>query len=730
MNRAYHVFEPTKRAEPIIFWACVLLTVPAVLSAESTLKSLRMNKYYIAGPQAGEDRQLWLERLRVHRQRVRSGDVPLDRSIYDRGDLGWAAKAYSCHFTFMFDRSLYDPDKGEYTLDAFLDEGIREFGGYDMILLWQGYPRLGVDERNQFDFYRDMPGGLAGLRDLVRRAYERGVKVSIDYNPWDVGTRRAGKSDEQALAELVQAIEADAVFLDTMPVGSSVLREAIDKVRPGVVFVPEIYPPVTQLAMCSASWAQGLEKPDPPCLLRLKWIEPRHMQYQIRRWDPSHTGEIESAFFNGSGMLIWENIFGTYNPWIIQDRRIWRQAVGILRHFADNFTSDAWDPFYPTFADALFAHRWPGDKATLYTLLNLGQPIQDGPLLQVSHNSSGLVYYDLWSGRPLTTKPNGRYVSLIGSIDRLGCILAINKSDVDPSLKELLDCQRQLAGQHIPKVDGRNHARSVIEPEPVKRTKPVSADQDLPGMAFVPGGKFRMTIRHRARECGCYPDPGTPEEKWAESLFGWQMKGLHDYEVEVNPFFIDAAEVSNAQFKQFLESSGYRPEHAENFLKHWPNGKMPSELAEHPVVYVDIDDARAYAKWAGKRLPTEPEWHLAAQGTDGRIWPWGNEFDPNKCNTTGDRTLPVHSCPEGRSPYGCYHMAGNVWEWTESCRDDGHTRFIIIRGGSYFNAEGSDWYVQGGPKPCNHHTKFIRMWPGLDRCSTIGFRCVVDVEPQ
>jgi hypothetical protein len=67
-----------------------------------------------------------------------------------------------------------------------------------------------------------------------------------------------------------------------------------------------------------------------------------------------------------------------------------------------------------------------------------------------------------------------------------------------------------------------------------------------------------------------------------------------------------------------------------------------------------------------------------------------------------------------------------VWEWTESVRDDGHTRFAIIRGGSYFKAEGSHWYMQGGPKPCNHHAKFILMWPGLDRCATIGFRCVVD----
>jgi len=155
---------------------------------------------------------------------------------------------------------------------------------------------------------------------------------------------------------------------------------------------------------------------------------------------------------------------------------------------------------------------------------------------------------------------------------------------------------------------------------------------------------------------------------------------------------------------------------------------MPESIADHPVVYVDLDDARAFARWAGKRLPTEAEWQFAAQGTDGRRWPWGDEFDPRCCHGDGRGTEPARSRPLGRSPYGCYHMAGNVWEWTESERDDGHTRFVMIRGGSYFRAEGSIWYTDGGAQPCGHHAKFIRMWPGLDRCATIGFRCVVDVQ--
>ena len=213
-------------------------------------------------------------------------------------------------------------------------------------------------------------------------------------------------------------------------------------------------------------------------------------------------------------------------------------------------------------------------------------------------------------------------------------------------------------------------------------------------------------------------------------ITGWNESGT-PVKVNVPAFFMDVYEVTNQQYADFVRATGHKPPADPRGLKYniWKNGTYPIELADHPVVYVDLDDARAYARWAGKRLPAEPEWHLAAQGGDERVWPWGSVFDPARCNTTGDRTLPVRSCPEGRSPYGCYHMAGNVWEWTESCRDDGHTRFVIIRGGSYFDARGSIWYVRGGPRPCTHHAKFILMYPGLDRCATIGFRCVVDIAP-
>ncbi len=107
--------------------------------------------------------------------------------------------------------------------------------------------------------------------------------------------------------------------------------------------------------------------------------------------------------------------------------------------------------------------------------------------------------------------------------------------------------------------------------------------------------------------------------------------------------------------------------------------------------------------------------------------PWGDRFDPSLCNSGSDDTTPVDQHPGGVSCHGILDMAVNVWEWTESERDDGHTRYAIICGGSHLKVEGSIWYNASGVQPNDCHEKMLLMYPGLDRCATIGFRCVKDM---
>jgi len=145
-------------------------------------------------------------------------------------------------------------------------------------------------------------------------------------------------------------------------------------------------------------------------------------------------------------------------------------------------------------------------------------------------------------------------------------------------------------------------------------------------------------------------------------------------------FFIARTPVTNAEYERFAAATRRRsPEH-------WRGKTPPEELCDHPVVYVSWKDAVAYAEWAGGRLPTEQEWEKAARGIDGRVYPWGDEFDPVRCNAresgTGTTTPVGHYSPDGDSPCGCADMSGNVWEWTASQYElDRNVR--VLRGGAF-----------------------------------------------
>ena len=167
----------------------------------------------------------------------------------------------------------------------------------------------------------------------------------------------------------------------------------------------------------------------------------------------------------------------------------------------------------------------------------------------------------------------------------------------------------------------------------------------------------------------------------------------HRHWMSVHSFFIDKFPVTNARFKKFLDATQYHPKDDHNFLRDWKNGTYPEDWGKKPVTWVSLEDARAYAAWAGKRLPHEWEWQLAAQGADHRLYPWGNAWNadavpqPDKGREMRPPT-DVDEFPKGASPFGVEDLVGNVWQWTEEFEDE-HTRAAILRGGSYYQPQGS-----------------------------------------
>lgn len=194
-----------------------------------------------------------------------------------------------------------------------------------------------------------------------------------------------------------------------------------------------------------------------------------------------------------------------------------------------------------------------------------------------------------------------------------------------------------------------------------------------------------------------------------------------------NSYRIDIYPVTNREFEAFIRQGGYmkkewwsesgqgwREQNSIAEPEYWKDEKW--NQSDHPVVGVSFYEAEAYAKFRGKRLPTEQEWERAARGIHGRVYPWGDEFDGEKCNTSESgigKTTPVTKYPNGISLEGCYDMAGNVWEWTSSQYDK---TTYVLRGGSWLFDHVFAWCAS-------------RDWLFPDyRVDVVGFRCAKDVK--
>jgi formylglycine-generating enzyme required for sulfatase activity len=252
----------------------------------------------------------------------------------------------------------------------------------------------------------------------------------------------------------------------------------------------------------------------------------------------------------------------------------------------------------------------------------------------------------------------------------------------------------------------------LATPRLISRVEQTSlAVKTPPGMVEIPAGVFKFSTSRSflsPNEAIPYPDYSAGRT------------------VVVPKYFMDQYPVTNEQFGAFLKATRYRAKDTTNFLRQWVKGSPPEGLTNHPVVYVSLEDARAYARWSGKRLPTEIEWQYAALGTDGRKYPWGTDFDSTRCNNSLGTTTPVDAYPTGKSPFGVMDLIGNVWQLTNDVYDNGSYYFGIIRGGSYYNPTASAWYIKGGPQPADNPQILLMVSPGFDRSATVGFRCVKD----
>lgn len=419
-------------------------------------------------------------------------------------------------------------------------------------------------------------------------------------------------------------------------------------------------------------------------------------------------------------MVVWEVVFGSWVGWSARDRSVLSAMLPIQRRFASLFSGEGWTPLVQAEAANVYATLWEGPGIRLWTLVNRGNQPVSGLLLKVPA-LTGASYFDLFAGQELSPDIHDGTAFLQGTLapSGIGGFVTGTAASLGPDFSRFLAMQRELYLSEADSMEFPKRPVLVLSQPPVNGPR---IHAHFPGMVEIPSARFTMRVRLRTRECGFYDN-----EMDHDQLYGnFHKPQMFERAVTLPAYAIDVTPVTNAQYAEFLRAARYQPRDSENFLKHWTDRNPPVGKEDHPVVYVGLEDARAYAAWAGKVLPTEEQWQYAAQGPSALTYPWGDAMEPGRCNggETGT-TTSVTAFPDGRSPFGCYDLCGNVWEWTESERTDGRMRFCMIRGGSYYRAQGSHWYMDGGPQPTDFAAKFLLMWPGLDRCATIGFRCAV-----
>jgi formylglycine-generating enzyme required for sulfatase activity len=681
-------------------------------------------------------------------------------SLYKRQDLAWIRNQYFMVLQTAWDHEFYDQQNGGYQFNQFLDKCENLCGKLDIYGLWPTWPTLGLDQRNQFDLYEDLPGGLPRLKELSQNAKERGTAFFIAYNPWDQSTRK--ENHYTGMARLIMEMDADGVVLDTRGKSSWELQHAADSIKPGVIMYSEGMAITKDMpGIISGRVHDAIFMPPPLNLNKL--IRPDFAIFRVCQLSQGEIKrEVNISLFNGYGVEL--NTFAPGRPeWIEKEMAYLGQAVMILRENTSAFNSFEWTPLVPTLEDNIWVNRFPGQNKTVYTIYSLKPEGFDGPLF-IATPKKNSHFVSLWhheerspqtlDGKqyiPVTTDGfssswrDTRKESNVDCIAEFPILLKLKKEhnlltisaekgdeiriwSGNPSYQksyksfetkeQVIDIYSQFGvveGKLVVQLLGKGELMDEAilylkpgTPRLISKVERTESKNEAPGdMIEIPATRFTMQ-KEISENFIPYPEYDTTQS------------------YAIRKFYIDKYPVTNNQFYDFIESTGYQPKDTVNYLKHWKDGKYPRGMKNYPVVYISYEDAQAYANWAGKRLPTEAEWQYVAQGNDGRLYPWGNEMDSTKCNAATGNITPVNQYPGGASPFGVMDLIGNVWQLTNDVYDNGSNYFIIIRGGSFYNPTSSWWYVKGGPQPLNKTQMLLRISPGFERNATVGFRCAMD----
>lgn len=297
-----------------------------------------------------------------------------DFSEYDRKDLDWLKTCVIHNFSFLYGKEAFDHEKQRVDTNRLLKAG-QEFGGYDTVTIWNQYPRLGVDQRSQWDFYDDFPGGRSALKEMVEEFHEKDVKVLLPYIPWDRGKEESTESMGDEFARIIADTGADGYQLDTCKELPASFRKKLDDVRPGLLLQTQAHPYKNRpMEFITSSWDEFWYGDPMPEIDLLRFMMPKHLAPVISRWlrREDKTVLIKRCIFNAAPIVIWQDIFGKMLPYSKEQKcaiREWKEVY--LKH-RDIYQGENPIPLYPVDEKGVYCNRFADKEcaAYIYSLYN------------------------------------------------------------------------------------------------------------------------------------------------------------------------------------------------------------------------------------------------------------------------------------------------------------------------------------------------------------------------
>lgn len=638
---------------------------------------------------------------------------------------------------------FYNSIENKYKVNDFIENGIKTFGGYDNIAIDGTWGLTGLDDRTIFDYYNLLPQGIEKLTDINKLIVAASSQMYIGFN---INTFiKQPYNTAQSINTLLKLTNINGIIINGKDICNIKLLK-LDSIENSNFFINNIYELPNNIDFNNYTYANRGK----PSLNFLSWVYPLRNAFVVSTpewYNIKHQAQL--AFWNGNGIFIdFSSVDNFYtwpnnDPLIQQLSETYKSNFGVFKKGRQyplveynkqrQIVVNQWTSKYKDIltlyrnnvieADTFTVHLnqgiFPGHYVNIIDHTNVNDYYENNTIyLSVKFNSNNIAcivrFTDIIKLTPktdsliVTTSISGTLKVFIGKpnnkpiFEGIGNYNLLNLHKLVPNYAGILTFQLYNDTEILDEV------YYTLEPKQQQIiTKPVSTLKlggNAFGMVEITGGMFYFQT---------------------ECLDTFTF-GLQSGDLVMNSFYIDEYPVTNAQYYDFIASSDYKPKDSRNYLKHWESGTYPAGQGNYPVVYVSINDAKAYSAWAGKRLPTEIEWQYAAQGSDNRTWPWGNDFQATKCNNAFGRPTPVNTFRKGKSAFGVADMVGNVWQLTNDIYYDGYYSYAVIKGGSYYKPTDIDDNLYTGPQPLYKRKFMPLVSESQQRAATIGFRCVKD----